>query len=678
MPSAPKTWASLLKGPASTETIKSTQPAVKSRSAGESNSATPEPASIGSSNDTETSEQTAKASYKETSGSATISAAAKLPIPSKMNNPVTSTTVGSPSKNLGQDDTAVSHPSRSVASPHSRTSAAPRPTKPVSTMSPDAAPFEVRHNVHSVITDVISDVVMSREPQKGESKSSSVSRTPTGGKSTNVSMDSTRPKPKAVEEMGNEKQRRTEEFYRLQVEHQLAMGGSAATVANLGGGSRSGGTHSIVPNTHQIHQHPHHQSKGQVPHAPTTSGSSGKKGGNGNGGSVGTHRQPMRGISDSGSVPPGNNFRASSSTSRADWGQQQLLNEQLLQEQEHKQKMNQLHMCLSENIDDFHCRLARTMGPRRRQRQVVEHAIQDIVADIWPGDGAEINLEESAWQGRGKVVLYGSGLTGLDIPSSDVDIVVCGVGSARQPLPVSADLAARIRVALFPYQTQSPLATTVGTAVHATTQGRQLSEAFSKLKGTGHKPPEHSTGKEKHKAEDEAAAATMEGILTELEQRDPSVSNLPDPQHQQPYQQHFVPSIQRLAYELSQCDWVINIKTIETASIPVIKLLVDPRRCSSAAVFSEDWQGRTHVDGLMPVDISFLGEEHAGIESSDYVRHLTEHRYPEAVSLTLVIKEMLSQLELNEAYTGGLSSYAVLLMVVAVLQVRDLKFSISI
>ena len=98
----------------------------------------------------------------------------------------------------------------------------------------------------------------------------------------------------------------------------------------------------------------------------------------------------------------------------------------------------------------------------------------------------------------------------------------------------------------------------------------------------------------------------------------------------------------------------------------------------SAAVFSEDWQGRTHADGLMPVDISFLGEEHAGIESSDYVRHLTEYRYPEAVSLTLVIKEMLSQLELNEAYTGGLSSYAVLLMVVAVLQVRDLKFSISI
>ena len=59
------------------------------------------------------------------------------------------------------------------------------------------------------------------------------------------------------------------------------------------------------------------------------------------------------------------------------------------------------------------------------------------------------------------------------------------------------------------------------------------------------------------------------------------------------------------------------------------------------------------------------------------MRSLTELRYPEAVSLTLVIKEMLSQRALNEAYTGGLSSYAVLLMVVAVLQVKIVWFLCS-
>jgi hypothetical protein len=165
------------------------------------------------------------------------------------------------------------------------------------------------------------------------------------------------------------------------------------------------------------------------------------------------------------------------------------------------------------------------------------------------------------------------------------------------------------------------------------------------------------------------------------------------------------------------------VKTIETASIPVIKLLVDPKRCgpcgapqpSSTApraggggggggggneeggddedgsggeasaeraaawaaqaaaddalvAVGGDWGGACVADGLLAVDVSFAGSDHAGIASSYFVRDLVERRFPEAVPLTLVLKELLVQRHLNEPFSGGLSSYAVLLMAVAVLQ----------
>jgi DNA polymerase sigma len=71
---------------------------------------------------------------------------------------------------------------------------------------------------------------------------------------------------------------------------------------------------------------------------------------------------------------------------------------------------------------------------------------------------------------------------------------------------------------------------------------------------------------------------------------------------------------------------------------------------------------------MLAVDISFEGSGHGGVASSKYVRDLLHNRYPETIPLVLVIKELLAQRHLNEPFTGGVSSYAVVLMVVAVFQ----------
>ena len=53
---------------------------------------------------------------------------------------------------------------------------------------------------------------------------------------------------------------------------------------------------------------------------------------------------------------------------------------------------------------------------------------------------------------------------------------------------------------------------------------------------------------------------------------------------------------------------------------------------------------------------------------------MVQEHFPEAVPITLVLKEMLVQCRLNEPFSGGLSSYAVLLMVMIVIQVTCLYF----
>lgn len=72
-----------------------------------------------------------------------------------------------------------------------------------------------------------------------------------------------------------------------------------------------------------------------------------------------------------------------------------------------------------------------------------------------------------------------------------------------------------------------------------------------------------------------------------------------------------------------------------------------------------------HAHSEVEVDISLAAMN--GMENTSIVRDLLR-RYPEAHPLTVVIKYFLHQRNMNDAYTGGLGSYATTLLVISFLQ----------
>ena len=66
------------------------------------------------------------------------------------------------------------------------------------------------------------------------------------------------------------------------------------------------------------------------------------------------------------------------------------------------------------------------------------------------------------------------------------------------------------------------------------------------------------------------------------------------------------------------------------------------------------------------VDISFNMSN--GLVSANRIKQLTAE-FPHLPRLVMVLKQFLLQRELNEVFTGGVSSYGVILMVVSFLQV---------
>jgi len=106
------------------------------------------------------------------------------------------------------------------------------------------------------------------------------------------------------------------------------------------------------------------------------------------------------------------------------------------------------------------------------------------------------------------------------------------------------------------------------------------------------------------------------------------------------------PSFRRLANELRHEKWVKLIKPIETASVPVIKVM--------------------SIEEELPTDISFDAQEsgvppHRGVISVEMAkRYLAET--PKLRPLVLIVKEFLSEKGLNNTYTGGLGSYCLIIM----------------
>ncbi|VEU35781.1 unnamed protein product [Pseudo-nitzschia multistriata] len=114
-----------------------------------------------------------------------------------------------------------------------------------------------------------------------------------------------------------------------------------------------------------------------------------------------------------------------------------------------------------------------------------------------------------------------------------------------------------------------------------------------------------------------------------------------------------------LARELKGESWIDprSIKVIERTAIPVIK------------VSTKDTRAR-----MIKLDISFDGPEHHGLEANRMVSQTLEE-LPLLRPLMLVLKQLLSHRGLLTAYTGGLSSYCLFLMLARYLQEQPLSNS---
>ena len=126
-------------------------------------------------------------------------------------------------------------------------------------------------------------------------------------------------------------------------------------------------------------------------------------------------------------------------------------------------------------------------------------------------------------------------------------------------------------------------------------------------------------------------------------------------------------AVTALAVIISPCKWTVSVQPIPTATVPVVKLTVDP--LCFGGEFSEE----------LKVDITFENPEdqekrHIGLAAVRWVKQLLQ-AFPFVQECVLVLKQVLYLKQLNSAYLGGLSSYSVVLWVAAYLQAYPCKTS---
>ncbi|KAK6142937.1 hypothetical protein DH2020_023285 [Rehmannia glutinosa] len=161
--------------------------------------------------------------------------------------------------------------------------------------------------------------------------------------------------------------------------------------------------------------------------------------------------------------------------------------------------------------------------------------------------------------------------------------------------------------------------------------------------------------------------------------------------------------LQHAARYLANQEWVKSdsLKIVENTAIPIIMLVVEvphdlistlsnvqtPKEeadklaseggnlfktdSTTSEVTTPNWSMKRNDinDGFKSVriDISFKSPTHTGLQTTGLVKDLTE-RFPAVTPLTLVLKQFLADRSLDQSYSGGLSSYCLILLITRFLQ----------
>lgn len=110
--------------------------------------------------------------------------------------------------------------------------------------------------------------------------------------------------------------------------------------------------------------------------------------------------------------------------------------------------------------------------------------------------------------------------------------------------------------------------------------------------------------------------------------------------------------MQEIEKEFQKQEWIQDQKNICNATIPVLKITC-----------SEEFMNKK-------VDITVQESKHNGLECVQLVKELLLH-YAPLKPLVLVLKQFLFACNLNDTFKGGLSSYGLILMIVAYLQSKE-------
>jgi hypothetical protein len=301
------------------------------------------------------------------------------------------------------------------------------------------------------------------------------------------------------------------------------------------------------------------------------------------------------------------------------------------------------------------------------------------------------------WAGHCHVEMYGSCATQLDLPSSDLDVVIRGLdGSENMYLQQNINNEAYFRQR----STSMHISQSDASKPYQKERAFSVDETSTQFKMNGKK----------------ALSAPTSPVVGRKYATYPPPNPPPQPYH--PPLSANGQRVLRLAAELERQPWAVQVKAIPTASVPVIKILSDPSRLpgtaseiewmlhqqqmAAAAVAAADmkmsggmvpsapnnyhnaqmhWRGSDVMNGLLSLDITFDGPEHGGVGSTAFSAQVVQDVVSEtgfppdstpAVQVIMVIKEILAQRRLNEPFSGGLSSYGVLLLVVAVIKEREM------
>ncbi len=326
---------------------------------------------------------------------------------------------------------------------------------------------------------------------------------------------------------------------------------------------------------------------------------------------------------------------------------------------------------LSGDMNTFMARRALALSTRRRERGALLASLQETVQSIW----AE----------QCRVEMYGSCATQLDLPSSDLDVVICGLDrpdlqkdrsqSFCDDISESGSHSASSLTSDYHANQFYPPLSTNGTRVLRLATELERVPWVVQVKAI----PTASVPVIKILADPSRlpGAAGMDWMLHQQQMAAAAVAaaemnlgKMMAPQQQ---------SIENSDHSSHQSNDGFSGGHGGHINPHIAAMSGMPSNPPSYHAAHPPWRGADVMNGLLSLDITFEGPEHGGLGSTAFSAQLVQDACNEtglppestpAVQVLMIIKEMLAQRRLNEPFSGGLSSYAILLLVAAVVKER--------